>query len=166
MHDLSIGKLISLLFRYFQIYAAGEFEPYNIGRGQALFLAALYQQDGLSQEKLAASLNMDKSTTARALNKLERAGYVFRQKNKHDLRSKHIFLTPKAREFKPCFYSILQQWTEILSAGMSEEEVAAAIQLLTKMFHNAIEYIHKEKGKEEIKQNKEEIEAHVDEPTQ
>jgi len=147
MEDLTIGKLISLLFRYFQIYISGELEPYNIGRGQALFLAALYHQDGLSQEQLAAYLNMDKSTTARAINKLELAGYVYREKDKKDLRLNYIFLTPKAKEFKPHFFAILRQWSSILSAGMSDEEAATALQLLTKMFHNAIEYIHQEKGK-------------------
>lgn len=150
MQELTLEKLISLLFRYFQIYAAGEFEPYNIGKGQALFLFALYQQDGLTQEKLAASLNIDKSTTARAISKLEKAGYVMREKNKDDLRANRIFLTPRAKELKPRFQAILRRWTEILSAGMSEEEIAAVMGLLTRMFQNAIEYIHKEKLKVNI----------------
>src|SRR5690554_5730985 len=143
---MSPGRLISLLFRYFQIYMANELEPYNIGRGQALFLFALYQKDGLSQEKLACSLNIDKSTTARAINKLEKAGYVIRKKNNEDLRSNQIFLTPQAKQFKPKLYSILQQWTEVLSKDMTREEVNTALNLLTKMFQNAIDYIHQVKN--------------------
>ncbi|MDO9534168.1 MAG: MarR family transcriptional regulator [Bacillota bacterium] len=147
MLTMSIGKLISLLFRYFQIYITDELEPFNIGKGQALFLFALYQQDGLSQEKLAYHLNIDKSTTARALDKLEQAGYVTREKNIKDLRSNQIFLTQKAIEFKPRLYSILERWTTILSEGMTEEEIETALKLLTKMFENAIVYIQNDRNK-------------------
>ncbi|MDW7673520.1 MAG: MarR family transcriptional regulator [Bacillota bacterium] len=145
MADFSLGKWISILYRYGHIYLTKELEPYNIGKGQFLFLLVLYQTDGLPQEELAYLLNIDKGTTARAINKLEQAGYVFRKQNEKDLRSNRIFLTEEAKNFKPQLQAILQSWTDILKEGMTEDEVEKAFNILMKMAHNAKEHVQKDR---------------------
>lgn len=143
LSSTSLGKWISLLYRYGQIYVTKELEPYNIGKGQFLFLISLYCNDGLSQEDLAQNLNIDKGTTARALNKLEKNGYIYRKPNKSNLRANQIFLTQKAKDFEPQLFAILQKWTDTLSTGMTESEIEIAFNLLTKMTENATTYINK-----------------------
>ncbi len=145
MSDSSLGKWISLLYRYGQIYMAKELEPYQIGKGQFLFLLMLYQKDGLLQEELAQCLNIDKGTTARAISKLEKAGYLLRERNKDDLRANRIFLTKQGRELKPQISAAICRWTEIISANMTDEEVKIAFNVLTKMAHNATEHIVKQR---------------------
>lgn len=141
MSNLSLGKWISLLYRYGQIYVTKELEPFNIGKGQFLFLLALYQKDGLPQDELARCLNINKGTTARAISKLEKAGYVSRTPNVKDLRSNLVYLTQQAKDFQPQVYSILNIWNEIITNGMSQEDVDKALELLTKMSLNATDYI-------------------------
>ncbi|MGF7186322.1 DNA-binding MarR family transcriptional regulator [Desulfitispora alkaliphila] len=146
MQNISLGKWISILYRYGHIFINKELEPHNIGKGQVLFLIALYHKDGLPQEELSLSLNIDKGTTARAIRKLETTGYIIRKQNTKDLRSHQIFLTEKAKAFEPHLFTILNRWTEILSEGMTEEEVETALRLLTKMASNAAGYIQKERS--------------------
>jgi len=139
----SLGKWISLLYRYGQIYISKELEPYSIGRGQFLFLLTLYSQEGLSQEELAQTLNIDKGTTARAVEKLEKNGYLYRKPRIQNLRTNEVFLTQKAKDFEPLLYSILKKWTDILSTGMSEYEIEKTFIILEKMNENATNYITK-----------------------
>lgn len=143
MFNANLGKWISLLYRYSQIYIFRELEPYNIGQGQALFLLALYKNDGLSQEELARSIKIDKGTTARAIDKLEKAGYVYRKQNENDMRVNQILLTQKAKDFKPVLFSILDRWTAILSEGMTKRELEETFRVLNRMTENAIEHICK-----------------------
>ncbi|MBS4024076.1 MAG: MarR family transcriptional regulator [Clostridia bacterium] len=150
MSNASIGKWISLLYRYGHIYVTKELEPYNIGKGQFLFLLALYHKDGLPQEELAGFLNIDKGTTARAIDKLEKAGYVKKEPNQKDLRSNQVFLTQQAKELEPHIYAILHSWTEILITGMTEAEVEKAFSLLTKMAQNATDHIQKDRNSSRI----------------
>ena len=145
MLEKSLGRWISLLYRYGQIFLMKELEPYAVGKGQFLFLVALYQKDGLPQEELAQMLKIDKGTTARAINKLEKAGYVRREQNREDMRANRVFLTDRALEFKPTLASVLGRWSDIISSGMTKEEVDQAFSMLTKMAHNAIEYIQTDK---------------------
>jgi len=145
MTNVFWGRWISLLYRYGLMFVTRELEPYNIGKGQFMFLLALYQRDGVLQEEVAALFNIDKGTTARAISKLEKTGYVIRKPNPQDLRSNHVFLTRQAKDFKPRLYAILQRWTDILSSGMTAEEAEKALDLLTKMARNATMHIHKER---------------------
>ena len=143
MSSASLGKWISLLYRYGQIYIYKELEPYNIGKGQFLFLVTLYKKEGLSQDELAQTLNIDKGTTARAVEKLEKSGYLYRKPKKMNLRTNEIYLTQKAKDFEPQLYSILKRWTDILSTGMAESEIEKAFCILAKMTENATDYITK-----------------------
>ncbi|RYD03587.1 hypothetical protein N752_19460 [Desulforamulus aquiferis] len=68
-----------------------------------------------------------------------------RKPNEKDLRSNHVFLTQLAKDFKPTLFSIIKGWTNILSTGMTEEEVEQAFILLTKLAQNAADYIHKDR---------------------
>jgi DNA-binding MarR family transcriptional regulator len=154
MSNISIGKWISLLYRYGHIYVTKELEPYNIGKGQILFLLALYYKDGLPQEELAGFLNIDKGTTARAIGKLEKSGYVRKKPNQKDLRANQVFLTHQAKELEPHIYTILQDWTDILCAGMTEAEVGKAFSLLTKMAQNATDHIQKDRSRTIIREIK------------
>ncbi|MDI6705347.1 MAG: MarR family transcriptional regulator [Bacillota bacterium] len=83
---------------------------------------ALYERDGISQEELSDQLMIDKGTTARALYKLEKAGYVIWQTDPEDRRAYNVFITDKARDIKPALYNILSSWTDILVTDLSQEE--------------------------------------------
>jgi len=69
-HD-SIGQMISILYRMGQTNMGKRLKPYNIGKGQFVFLAALLVKDGISQDEIAANFNFDKATAARAVQHLK-----------------------------------------------------------------------------------------------
>jgi DNA-binding MarR family transcriptional regulator len=144
----SFGRWISLLYRYGQMYVTKELEPFHIGKGQFLFLLALYQKDGLLQEELAKQLNIDKGTTARAIYKLEEEGYVIRKSGERDRRSNQVYLTDKARDFKPHLYSVLLQWTDILCQGLTDDEREHALSIFKKLADNAATYMANEKRRD------------------
>ncbi len=138
----SIGRWISILYRYGQIYVGKRLKPFGIGKGQFMYLMKLFEKDGLTQDELSEKLNMDKGTTARALLKLEEQGYIVRKENKHDRRSNQVFLTEQSKNMKSDLFSVLHDWTEILSQNLSEEERQQVLVLLDRMSNNAAEYIY------------------------
>jgi DNA-binding MarR family transcriptional regulator len=137
-NDRPTGRNISFLYRQAQVYLADKLKPYNIGSGQYPFLLTLYKSDGISQEELSSRLMLDKGTTARAIEKLEKEGYVVRVTNPRDKRAYNVFITDKARELKPVLDEILGSWTDILEADLSEEERAMLYVILNKMVNSAM----------------------------
>jgi DNA-binding MarR family transcriptional regulator len=137
----SIPRWVSLLYRYGQMYIGDKLKHTEIGKGQHIFLNALYKADGLSQEELSAYLKIDKGTTAKALKKLEELGYVTRQVRDEDKRCYQVFLTDKALGIKEEVRNILMDWRKALAAGFSEEEERLAFEILEKMGINAAQFI-------------------------
>ncbi|KRE98894.1 hypothetical protein ASG89_28435 [Paenibacillus sp. Soil766] len=140
----SIPRWVSLIYRYGQMYIGDHLRQFEIGRGQHIFLNALYKEDGLTQEELSDYLKIDKGTTAKALKKLEEQGYIMRIVSEKDKRCNEVFLTDKARGIKEDVRKVLTDWRERLTFGMSDEEKQMALTILEKMGHNAAHFAEEE----------------------
>ncbi|SHK06769.1 DNA-binding transcriptional regulator, MarR family [Clostridium cavendishii DSM 21758] len=132
----ALGKYISIVYRQGNAFLTKKFSKYNLSSGQYMFLIQLYAKDGLSQEELSYKLNIDKGTTARAIQKLEQEGYIIRIKDEKDKRTNRIYLTEKAKEIRIGFFDILINWNNILTSGLTEDEVEIAIMLMKKIAYN------------------------------
>lgn len=135
----SIGRLMSYLNRYGRAYIGGRLDFYGIGKGQFIFLAELFKANGVSQDEMAKFLHFDKGTTARALHKLERSGFVERRQDAKDKRVVRVYLTPKGRKFKPVLFSVLHSWSDALFQGFSEAERKEVLAYVRRMAQNALE---------------------------
>jgi DNA-binding MarR family transcriptional regulator len=133
----SIGRQISILYRYGQCYISKKLETYNIGSGQYIFLSTLYQNGGISQEELSVYLKIDKATTAKAVKKLIEAGYIRRDIDSSDKRAYKVFLTTKAMAVIPVVQEAVKKWENMVSSGLTEEEKRLIEELLHKMAQNA-----------------------------
>lgn len=133
-----IGKAISYLYRYEQIYIGKKIEPYGIGSGQFPFLMRLYHHDGVNQESLSDYLKIDKGTTARAIQKLIDEGYVVRQRDEEDKRAYRIFLSEKAKKLEPDMKKIAADWEDILFSSFDDSQRREITNSLETMFENVL----------------------------
>jgi DNA-binding MarR family transcriptional regulator len=135
------ARLVTLLFRMFTVYLNKEMPALNVGIGQYIFLAELFDEDGRSQEDLTRSTFLNKANTARALKKLEELGYVRRASDSNDQRVKHAYLEPAAREIEGEFWEIILRWSEIISRDLSPERQKQLLSDLETMVDNAFVYL-------------------------
>ncbi|WP_054860378.1 MULTISPECIES: MarR family winged helix-turn-helix transcriptional regulator [Gracilibacillus] len=135
----SVGKLISTINRYSEMYISRNLQQFGIGSSQMHFLMLLYQRDGVTQYDLAQRLYVDKATATRAIQKLELEGYIIRHPSKQDRRQNLVYVTEKALNIRQQIIDILGQWTDILTKEMSTSEKASLLTLLNQAAHHAIE---------------------------
>ena len=136
----SVGRIISRIHRFTHIHLNNKLELFNIGSGQLHFLMKLYKNDGINQETLAHNLQTDKATSARAIKKLEKEGYVRRKIDDTDKRAYKIFLTKKAKDLKPKIKKITRDWTNTLLTGFSVDEKDLMFSFLERIAQNAAEF--------------------------
>lgn len=133
------GRYVSVTYRHMISYMGKKMEPLHIGPGQYTYLFALYLEDGQTQQSLSNRMLVDKSATARAVDKLEELGYVERKPDNIDKRSYRVFLTQKAVEIKPQLEAVVEEVQEILLGNLSDEEKNILKTLLQKLSRNMIQ---------------------------
>jgi DNA-binding MarR family transcriptional regulator len=136
-NEHSIGRYLSILYRYGQSYVSKKLETYNIGSGQYVLLLTLFRNKGVSQEELSEYLKIDKATTAKSIKKLEEDGYISRDIDLDDKRAYKVFLTQKGLDIIPIVQEAIKSWENILAMDLSENENILVEQLLNKMAKNA-----------------------------
>jgi DNA-binding MarR family transcriptional regulator len=122
MDEVFPEKLISIIHRANMRRLEHHLKYYGIGSGQFLFLISLYCQEGINQEELSRTLGFDKATTTRALNKLEQEGFIYRERDGTDKRSKNIYITAKAQHIKTELQKLSCEWDEKLFQGFTNRE--------------------------------------------
>ena len=103
------------------------------------FLIALLRAgEPVTQDELSASLLIDKAATARALDRLEKKGFVARWVNPENRRQKLVSATPKARDIADRLFEILRAAGDIFTRDFSEEELTLVLNLMNRMIANAM----------------------------
>lgn len=137
----SAGKYATALYWYTQKYFDKRLARFGIGPGQLPILMCLYRQDNISQEYIARDLQIDKTTIARSIKRLEKEEYIVREIDPSDRRSYCITLTEKARKNTQEILKISNEWTAKLIHNMSSEEQEQFFYLLAKATENGREFL-------------------------
>ncbi len=86
-------------------------------------LAMLYQHDKLTMKEIADKIHRSKPTVTILVAKLERLGFVTREKSTEDSRITYIMLTSKSEDFKPIFEKISKDLNKMLFKNLTNKEV-------------------------------------------
>ncbi|GAA0738119.1 MarR family transcriptional regulator [Clostridium oceanicum] len=135
-----IGKHIGIINRMGKCYISKKLEKYNIGSGQYIFLIYLFNNNGMSQENISEALHINKGTTARAIKKLEKEGYVYREIDGNDKRINRIFITKEGLNIKKVIYESIKKWNEIVYKDFEKEEKESMVNLLERAIKNYSTY--------------------------
>ncbi len=96
-------------------------------------LAVLYFNGKSTMKDIANKIHRTKPTVTVLVNKLEKLGFVKREKSDTDNRITYIVPTQKALDFKPVFEKISTELNELLCKNLTEEESIILDNLLKKM---------------------------------
>jgi len=101
-------------------------------------LNRLWEQDGLSQNKLAERTVKDKTTITRFLNQMEKKGLVARQSSNQDGRFKKVYLTPNAKELETILIEITQGMLSGAAADISAQSLQITLNTLRTIENNLL----------------------------
>ncbi|MBU8910175.1 MAG: MarR family transcriptional regulator [Desulfobacterales bacterium] len=107
---------------------------FDVSYEQWSILVHLYRKDGQTQQELANIAVKDKAAITRLLNVLEKKNIVLRIPDRNDKRSKLVYLTNKAKDFKPDLIAVVEELLEEAEQGISLEEMAQCKTTLNKIF--------------------------------
>ena len=112
---------------------------------QISYLLTVCRLPGLTQEKLAQHMGVDKSNVARQLSDLEEKGYVTRTHDKEDKRLLTVQPTDRAFDLLPRLVDCVNDCQRELTRGMSSEERELLCELIARMERNATRMLARRK---------------------
>lgn len=99
-----------------------EFKELELNRGQYLYLVRVAESPGIILERLATLLKVDKTTAARAIQKLEKNGILERRPSPTDKKQKQLFLTAKGATLYPTIQRENAYSNQVALQGFSAAE--------------------------------------------
>jgi len=110
----------------------------NSAQGRIMF--ALWQKDGVSINELAKKTQLKKSTLTSMLDRLERMGYIRRQRSKKDRRKILIKRTEKDRTMEKKYVEVSEEMTRLFYKGFSKSEIDPFEKDLERILNNLTEF--------------------------
>lgn len=87
-------------------------------------LIPLYEEDGLRQGELARRARLSKQTMTTMARALEGAGLVERRTDPDDARATRLYLTSRARSFRPVAEKVLAELDDLTAQSLALEPTA------------------------------------------
>jgi len=122
-------------------YRADSLAPMGLKSIHASYLIEICANPGISQDKLARLIFINKSNVARQVAVLEEDGFVRRVPSAADKRVMELYPTEKTLEILPQIRKILGCWENCITSDLCEEEKEVLTSLLRKMSIRAGRYM-------------------------
>jgi DNA-binding MarR family transcriptional regulator len=109
---------------------------FDVSYEQWSILVHLYRKDGQTQQELSNIAVKDKAAITRLLNVLEKKNIVLRIPDRNDKRSKLVYLTNKAKEFKDDLIAVVEELLDEAKENIDPGEMEQCKKTLNKIFAN------------------------------
>ncbi|MHC1682964.1 MAG: MarR family winged helix-turn-helix transcriptional regulator [Clostridiaceae bacterium] len=138
MNQLSSDLLreIGTLSRCIHSISDIKFKELKLQKGQFIYLTRICEKPGISFVELTMLLKVDKTSTTKAIQKLEAEGYIDRNKDVHDKRVIRLYPTEKGLKSYDGIIDEENKNIEICLKGFSEDEKNLVTKLIVKMSKN------------------------------
>ena len=130
---MNTARTISLLYRKMNSMTNTRFSALNLSSAKAIFLLCIHDHKIMSQVEICRELEMDKSSVAKMLMRLEKDGFITKTVNPEDTRSMLISLTDKADSLIPSAQAIVNDWVEESTSCLTDLERRNFYELLEKV---------------------------------
>lgn len=114
-------------------YRTDRLAPMGLKACHASYLTEICACPGISQDKLARHIYINKSNVARQAAVLEEEGFITRTPSAADKRVMELYPTDKALALLPQIRDILICWENCIADGLEESEKELLSTLLAKM---------------------------------
>jgi len=131
-----ILREIGMIARALDSISNVEFKELELTKGQYIYLVRICENPGIIQEKLAELILVDRTTAARSIQKLEKAGFIEKRPDVVNKKIKKLYATAKGQAKCPVILQEHAYSKGVALAGLSEEEQARLLELTERVRKN------------------------------
>jgi MarR family transcriptional regulator, organic hydroperoxide resistance regulator len=134
--EKTIDRLLAEISHLHYSRHVQRFDAFGLHRGQTFVLRVLWEQEGLTQTRLAERLDIKPATATKMLQRMEKAGFIDRKPDSSDQRLSRVYLTEKGRTFQNKIENLFKEMNAEVIDGLSPDEQTLLRHLLLKVRKN------------------------------
>jgi len=132
--DESLGFTVNRTARAVRRGLDGSLVKHGLTASQYIVLERLWQEDGTSLTELGESLYFDNPTLTGIIDRMERGGFLQRQRDGDDRRVVRVFLTPVGRNLHETLGGKAEETDREAVSGLTEDEQRMLINTLNRIW--------------------------------
>jgi DNA-binding MarR family transcriptional regulator len=113
-----------------------ELSPLHLDHHFEVLLMLAVQEQPITQNKLAALMQIDKSRMANIIYDLEQKDLVYVQRNPEDRRQHYVYLSTNAKTSIPFIEQVVNKINEFAKAGITQEKLLAFFEVSEQIQQN------------------------------
>ena len=122
-------------------YRSEKMAAFDLKACHTSYLMHVCANPGISQDRLAQLIFINKSNVARQVAVLEEEGYIRREPSQADRRAMELYPTDKALALLPQIQQLLGDWEQLITEDVTQEEMEIATRVLEKMRQKAADWM-------------------------
>ncbi len=119
-----IIRNFGILYRTFSNYISKSIVSKDLSFADSVFLVNIGENEGISQEKIANSLAIDKAAIARSVKSMGRKGYIKAKKSASDKRAKELYLSETGNELFQYMMNLNKEWLKQVLGNLEPDEIS------------------------------------------
>ena len=133
---IDILREVGMIERALDSISNIEFKDINLSNLQFLYVVRIYEHPGIIAEQLANLIKVDRTTLARAVRRLEKQGYGYRESDPDNKKIKHLYVTEKGKQIYPFIIRENSHSNEVALQGFTPEEAQQVHDYLKRIRQN------------------------------
>jgi DNA-binding MarR family transcriptional regulator len=142
--DNSLGKSIGYMSRLTKKFLRKNLATVEFKDGQMYYLKLINENPGICNNELTKIMNVNKSTTTRAIKKLLNFEYIYHIHDEKDHRIVRFYPTEKGEAEHILIRETFSKWSEVIEHRLTEEDKMKFLELIAIMIENAEVELEKE----------------------
>lgn len=126
---------IGAITRKTEIKTNAEFRRLGLANNAFIYVIRTYENPGMFLGELADSVNIDRTTAFRTVQKLVAKGYLRLENDAKDKRLRRVYVAQKGEAVYPELHAFEQHSSDTLVSQLTEEEQAELKRLLAKLVY-------------------------------
>lgn len=135
----SFGYMVSQMVRLHKSVLSEKMDKFGITYGQIGFIMQAVRHPGRTQDEISTVLSVDKGATARAVARLEKDGFIYREENPENRRQKLVYPAKKSLAVFEELRAVLLESNELMLTGLTHDERDVLFDLMTRIIDNCRE---------------------------
>lgn len=136
--NIHFGSYYGSFYRRTQFFMREVFNKFELNFTDGVILNFIHEHPGVIQDDIAYNLSLDKAAVARSLKALEKQGFLTRDINENNQRTKIVLPSKTSIKYKKSFDKAMILWNQHMMQDLNDQEQELVIGIMEKMKNRAI----------------------------